>query len=254
MTKLYLAWQDRRNRRWYPIGRMSQSASNPLEYEFEYVRGAEVARNVAPPFAIPVPGFPDLGKNYRAPDVFPAFRYRAMNRGRPDLSEYLESLGLDTEDSDVIEELAVSGGHSVKDSFETFPAIEPDRDGKFKARFIVHGLRLKDHTVVDKVASLNSGDHLNLAIESSNLFGAHAVGVKTEDQRRLGWLPRYLADVLRRDDGWEVKDLEVRVARVNHEAPLSHRLLVELNGRLPPGVDPMSELEMYQPISTSHKT
>ena len=253
MTKLYLAWQDRRNRRWYPIGRMSQSACDPVEYEFAYVRGAEDARKVALPFVIPVPGFPDLGKNYRAIDVFPAFRYRAMNRGRPDLPEYLGSLGLNTEDSDVIEELAVSGGHSVKDSFETFPAIEPDHDGKFKARFIVHGLRLKDHTVVDKVASLNSGDHLNLAIESSNLFGAHAVGVKTEDQRHLGWLPRYLADVLRHDKGQKVEDVEVRVAQVNRKAPLSHRLLVDLTGQLPPGVDPMSKLEMYQPISTSHK-
>ena len=253
MTKLYLAWQDRRNRRWYPIGRMSQSASNPLEYEFEYVRGAEVARNVAPPFAIPVPGFPDLGKNYRAPDVFPAFRYRAMNRGRPDLSEYLESLGLDTEDSDVIEELAVSGGHSVKDSFETFPAIEPDRDGKFKARFIVHGLRSADTETVKRVDSLNSGDRLELSFESNGPSVQHSIRVRTKDDKHVGWLPRYLADVLRRDDGWEVKDLEVRVARVNHEAPLSHRLLVELNGRLPPGVDPMSELEMYQPISTSHK-
>ena len=38
-------------------------------------------------------------------------------------------------------------------------------------------------------------------------------------------------------------DLEVRVAQVNHEAPWSHRLLVVLSGQLPPGVDPMGELE-----------
>ena len=250
MTKLYLAWQDRRNRRWYPIGLMSQSACDPVEYEFAYVRGAEDARKVALPFVIPLPGFPDLGKNYRASDVFPAFRYRAMNRGRPDLSEYLESLGLDTENSDVIEELAVSGGHSIKDGFETFPAIEADPDGRFEARFIVHGLRHTDRTVVDKVASLNTGDHLESAIESGNPFNENAVSVKTADQYRLGWLPRYIADVLRRDDGTVVKDVDVRVVQVNHKAPPSHRLLVELTGHLPPGVDPMGELEQYQPIST----
>ena len=253
MTKLYLAWQDRRNRRWYPIGRMSQSASNPLEYEFEFVRGAEVARNVAPPFAIPVPGFPDLGKNYRAPDVFPAFRYRAMNRGRPDLSEYLESLGLDTEDSDVIEELAVSGGHSVKDRFETFPAIEPDRDGKFKARFIVHGLRPANPETIEHVDSLNPGDRLELSFESNGPSGHHSVRVTTTDQKHLGWLPRHLVDVLRQSDAVNLADIQLRVVQVNHNAPPSHRLLVELSGQLPPGVDPMGELEQYQPISTSHK-
>ena len=249
MTKLYLAWQDRRNRRWYPIGLMSQSACDPVEYEFAYVRGAEDARKVALPFVIPLPGFPDLGKNYRAIDVFPAFRYRAMNRGRPDLPEYLGSLGLNTEDSDVIEELAVSGGHSVKDRFETFPAIEPDHDGNFDARFLVHGLRSAEPETAKHVYSLDPGDRLILAIETSNALGANAACVRTEDQYRLGWLPRYVADVLRREDGSVVKDVDVRVVQVNHEAPLSHRLLVELSCQLPPGVDPMGELEQYQPIS-----
>ena len=149
----------------------------------------------------------------------------------------------------MIEELAVSGGHIAKDRFETFPAIEPDRDGKFDARFIVHGLLNADRKTVDKVASLNRGDHLELTLESRNPFSATAACVTTEDQYRLGWLPRYLADVLLRDDNKVVNRVEVRVVQVNDEAPLSHRLLVKLTGQLPPGVDPMGELEQYQPIS-----
>ena len=249
MKTLYLAWQDRQKRSWYPIGRLIRQDSELVEYEFVYVRGAEDARKFANPLVIPVPGFPDLSKTYRASNVFPTFRSRAMNRGRPDLSEHLESLGFHSRKADVIEELAVSGGHSVKDGYETFPAIELDLDGKFEARSIVHGLRHTDRTVVDKVASLNPGDHLELAIESGNPFNANAVSVKTADQYRLGWLPRYIADVLRRDDGSVVKDVDVRVVQVNHKAPPSHRLLVELTGHLPPGVDPMGELEQYQPIS-----
>ena len=195
------------------------------------------------------PGFPDLSKAYRASNLFPAFRSRAMNRSRPDLPEYLGALGFHSRNPDVIEELAVSGGHSAKDSYETFPAIEPDRAGRFDARFIVHGLRHEDRISAGKVDSLKPGDRLRLLLESSAPYRSTVVKVATEDEYRLGWLPRYLADVFGRVNRWVVNDVAVRVAQVNPEAPLSHRLLVALKGRLPPGGDPVGELEQYQPIS-----
>ena len=249
MKTLYLAWQDRHKRSWYPVGRLTRRESKLTEYEFVYLRGAEDAQKSANPLVIPVPGFPVLTKIYRAHDVFPAFRSRAMNRSRPDLSEHLHSLGFRTSEANVIEELAVSGGHIAKDRLETFPAIEPDRDGKFEARFIVHGLPQADQSVVEKVASLDPRDRLELAFEASNRFSANAVRVKTPDQCVIGWLPRYLADVLRHRDGRKATNVEVRVGQINHKAPLSHRLLVELTGHFPPGFDPMGELEQYQPIS-----
>lgn len=249
MNTLYMAWQDRHKRGWYPIGRMTWQDSKPVEYEFAYVRGAKDAQRFAKSLVVPVPGFPDLAKTYRAYDVFPVFRSRAMNRGRPDLTEHLQNLGLNTQSAGVVEELAVSGGHSAKDRFETFPAIEPDCNGNFKARFIVHGFRNVDPQIVDKVTSLNPGDQLKLAIEFNNSFGADAVSVKTEGNRRLGWLPRYLTDVLRQSDAVNLADLDLHVVQVNHDAPPSHRLLVELSGQLPPGVDPLGQLEQYQPIS-----
>ncbi len=249
MKTLYLAWQDRHKRNWYPVGRLTCRESKTTEYEFVYLRGAEDAQKSANPLMIPVPGFPVLTKTYRAYDVFPAFRSRAMNRSRPDLSEHLNALGLRIREADVIEELAVSGGHIAKDRLETFPAIEPDRDGNFEARFIVHGLPQADQIIVDKVASLNPGDRLELAFEAINPFSANTVCVKTPDQCVIGWLPRYLADVLRHRDGQKSTNVEVHVAQINRQAPLSHRILVELTGKFPPGFDPMSGLEQYQPIS-----
>ena len=250
MTTLYLAWQDRQNRGWYPIGRMTRHDIEPFEYEFEYVRGAEEAREFANPFVIPVPGFPELDKTYHALNVFPAFRYRAMNQGRPDRAEYLESLGLNADTADLMEELAVSGGLGVVDSFEFFPSIEPDLNGRFKARLIVRGLKRTDPAIFERVNLLNPGDRLEMVFASDSPFEEQAVGVRTADQHLLGWLPRFLLDLLRHDEGTKVTNIEVRVAQVNSEAPLSHRLLVELTGQLPPGVDPMGELEQYQPIST----
>ena len=233
------------------MGRLTRNDSEPVEYEFEYIRGAQDAQNSMIPLAIPVPGFPDLDKAYRATEIFPIFRYRAMNKRRPDRPEYLNLFGLDPENTDVLAELAISGGHSVADTFEIFPAIEPDADGRFKTRFIVQGLRPANPETTERVNSLNSGDRLELSFETIAHSVQYSIRVITTDQKHLGWLPRYLADVLRRDAGREVTDIDVRVAQVNHEAPSSHRLLVELIGQLPAGVDPMGELTQYQPISTN---
>lgn len=249
MTTLYLAWQDRQNRSWYPIGRMTRHENETVEYEFEYVRGAEDAQEFANPFVLPVPGFPELDKRYRAPEVFPTFRYRAMNEGRPDRDEYLESLGLDADEADLMDELAVSGGLGVVDSFEVFPSVEPDSEGRFESRAIVRGLRRTDSSIFERIDLLNPGDRLELVLASDGFFDDHAVGVQTVDRQLLGWLPRFLVDVLRHEGRLKATNVEVRVAQINREAPLSHRLLVELSGQLPPGVCPLDELEQYQPIA-----
>ena len=248
MTTLYLAWQDRQNRCWYPIGRMTRHEDDPVAYEFEYVRGAEEAQEFANPFVLPVPGFPKLDKRYRATEVFPTFRYRAMNEGRPDREEYLESLGLDAYEADLMDELAVSGGLGVVDSFEVFPLIEPDSEGRFSTHAIVRGLRRTDSSIFERIDLLNPGDRLELVLVPDGLFDDRAVGVRTEEKRLLGWLPRFLVDLLSHEGGLTANDVEVRVAQINREAPPSHRLLVELSGQLPPGVDPLGHLEQYQPI------
>ena len=253
MTTLYLAWQDPKSRGWYPVGRLTRHDLEPTEYAFEYIRGAELAKECARPFEIPMLGFPELGRTYHASEIFPMFRYRAMNENRPDRAAYLKSLGLDPDHSDVLDELAISGGGSVADSFEVFPAIELDASGRFKTRFVLHGLRFTNPDSIHRAGSLNPEEPLELAFELNNPVTVHGITVKTADQYIIGWLPRYLVDVMHQDNAWKVVDVEAIVAQVNFKAPLSHHVLVDFSGRLPPGVDPMSKLEMYQPISTSHK-
>ena len=250
MPNLYLAWQDDKSRGWFPIGRLTRLETDPPEYEFEYIHGAEELTQRSRSFVIPIPGFPDLAKTYRADIVFPAFRYRAMNPSRPDRPEYLSWLGLSPEHTDLVDELAVSGGHSVADRFEIFPAVKPDPSGRFETRFIMHSLGHTNSDSIKRASSLEAGDRLEVVFELSNPGAVHALGVKTTDQYFIGWLPRYLVDVFHRDNAWIVADVDARVAQVNHKAPHSHRILVELKGKFPPGVDPMGDLEMYQPISS----
>ena len=250
MTKLYIGWLNRLSRDLHPIGCLTRFESDPVEYEFAYVNGAKRVKETAHAFAVPVPGFPKIDKSHRSTNVFPVFRYRAMNPSRPDRPAYLESLGLDAETSDVVDELAVSGGGVMGDFYEFFPAIEPDSDGNFYARFIVHGIQHLPPSATKRLNDLTPNDRLHITPMTNGQNGNRALGVRTDDQLLLGWLPRYLVDVLYDEHGSRATDLELHIVQVNHKAPLDHRLLVELSGRFPPGFDPMGDLEQYQPIAS----
>ena len=246
MTTLYLAWQDQRSRRWFPVGRLVHGEKGLAEYEFTYVDGASQASEIAQFRGIP--GFPELEGHYKSPVLFPAFRNRVMNLRRPDRPEYLRQLGLDDAGWDEVSELSVSGGFSHTDNFEVFPAIEPDTHGGFQTRFILHGLRHTNPDSIQRTESLQVGESLQVAFDLNNPAATHAISVRTSDHYVLGWLPRYLVDGLHQDDAWKVTDVKATVAQVNFEAPLSHRLLIDFSGKLPPGFR-MEDLPQYQPIA-----
>ena len=256
MTTLYLAWQDYASSRWFPVGRLVAHNGNgaadagigadaAVEYEFAYINGAEEARK-AVGFP-PIPGFPDLTRQYRSDRLFPLFQNRVMNPSRPDRAEYLRRLGL-PEDTDAMSELAVSGGQRRTDTFQVFPAIVPSADdGRFTHRCPLHGLRDTGAAAIKRIAALHQGEALNLASESDNP-AALEVKVKTGKGHHIGWLPRYLVDAVHQDDTWRITEAKATVAQVNRDGPLSHRLLIDFSGKLPPGFR-MEDLPQYRPIA-----
>ena len=248
MNTLYLAWQDQRSRGWFPVGRLVCHKAKPAEYEFAYVQGAKQAKQAAG--FLRIPGFPEMDRLYTASEIFPTFRNRVMNLGRPDRPEYLSHLGIDISNWDEVTELSMSGGRSHSDSFEAFPEIVPNGEGHFASRFVLHGLRHTNTDSVQRSESLEVGEPLELAFESNNPITEHAISVKTRDQYVLGWLPHYLVSGMHEDDAWMVTEVETKVAQVNRDSPLSHRLLVDFSGRLPDGFSPMRDLPEYQPIGT----
>ena len=244
MTTLYLAWQDYKSRRWFPVGRLDADENvQPTAYEFAYVNGAEEAQEMAQ--FHPILGFPELAERYYSVELFPLFRNRLMNLSRPDRPAYLQQLGLDADDWNPVSELAAVGPHT--DNFEVFPAIVPDSQGRFAARFVLHGLRHTNTDSIRRTESLAIGETLHLSFELSNPAAVHAITVKTADQYILGWLPRYLVDAVHQDDAWRITEVKATVAQVNLDAPLSHRLLVNFGGKLPPDFS-MENLPRYQPI------
>ena len=247
MTTLYLAWQHPPSRRWFPIGRLVRNESADLEFEFTYVQGAKEAERTVK--FRPVPEFPVLDRRYRAPALFPTFRNRVMNTSREDRAEYLRQLGLDVNGCDELAELSASGGRSTTDSFEFFPAIEPDEEGKFETQLTLHGLRHTNPHAVEAVEKLRAGDELGVSLELTNRVTTYGLLVHSRDYYTLGWLPRYFAEVVQGCCIWPGLDAKVTVASVNHSAPLSHRLRVNVGGRLRPGISPMRDLPQYQPVA-----
>ncbi len=248
MDALYLAWQDSQSRRWFPVGKLvvhRDSEPGGDEYEFAYIGGVQDAQGTAN--FRPIVGFPNLTKRYRSVGLFPLFQNRVMNARRPDRPEYLRRLGLD-DNADAVEELAVSSGLKHTDNFEVFPPLMAGNDGRFTYRCMVHGLRHRKAEAVRRIESLEPGEALKLSAQTDNSEAKLAIKVSAEDGHHLGWLPRYLVDDLQQDDGtWIVTDPQATVAQVNLGAPLSHRLLIDFSGKLPPGFS-MEDLPQYQPI------
>lgn len=245
MTTLYLAWQHPPTRRWFPVGRLVHHQS-PDVFEFAYVQGVTEADTLAG--FRPIPEFPRLEQRYRASELFPTFCNRVMNASRIDCGLYLNHLGRDERSCDQLAELSVSGGRSYSDGFETFPAIEPDAEGRFRARVMLHGLRHTNQIAIGAIETLRAGDELRVAVELNNPVTTHAILVYTQEYSVLGWLPKYVAEAIDRSCEWTISDARVAVAQVNRNAPPSNRLLVDFSGRLPSGVNPMHDLAQFQPV------
>jgi len=246
MTTLYLAWQDHKSRQWFPVGQLDADQSvQPTTYEFSYISGVEDARKAAHFF--PIVGFPELQERYHSDDLFPLFRNRIMNASRPDRPEYLRRLSLD-ENADEVTELAMSSGLKHTDNFLVFPPLIAGREGRFTYRCMVHGLRHRERQTILRTESLQPGEALNLSPQTDRPSATLAIMVSTEDGLHIGWLPRYLVDDLQQDGDWIVADAKAVVVQVNLDAPLSHRLLINISGKLPPGFR-MEDLPQYQPIA-----
>ena len=236
VKSLFLAWQAP-NRLWFPVGRLDADNARHL-FVFEYTWGALKAQRDSG--FEPLVAFPDFRRRYESSELFPLFKNRVLDPHRKDFLAYLRSLDLDSEHSDPLEILAISGGERQTDSFEVFPKIEKCPDNSFACRFFLHGLRHVSAEARQRALALRAQEPLQVSIEMNNPTNEFAIQLATRDYQFLGWTPRYLVPDLLRAIA-EHPRVQAKVIRVNDPGtPLSRRVLIELSGCLPSGFEPMS--------------
>lgn len=249
MKTLFLAWQNPKTRRWFPVGRLIREGGL---YRFGYVEGAATAAREGE--FEPLPSFPDLHQIYESEQLFPLFANRILSPKRPEYKEFLSWLGLTPDRAaDPIELLARSGGMRVTDYLEIFSPPEADAAGIYRVQFFVHGLRYMPPGAVARTNELEAGERLLLTHDFQNPKDGRALLLRTCEKRQkdmylVGYCPRYLfVDIFNS----MVKDSsfpEITVERVNPPpAPIGFRLLCRAVLRVTDGVKPFSSAT-FQPL------
>lgn len=109
-------------------------------------------------------------------------------------------------------------------------------DGTTRCRFLVHGVR---HVTGGTLPNLTQGQPLRLHDDPTNPYNVDAVQVCDTGGNPLGYVPDLLLEHLA-----EMRATALVKATVEHvngpEAPPHLRLLVRLEGRVPPEYEPMS--------------
>lgn len=243
MKTLFLAWQDPNTRRWFPIGRLNYDGE---EYQFVYVKGALEARNQCSFNGLY--SFPDFNKVYKSPIIFPLFSNRIMRRSRPDYKNYIEGLNIAENKDEPINILARTGGKKATDTLEVFPYPIKDENGLYEINFFARGLRYLPSPSVDRILKLQEDELLYLEPEPENVHDSNALILRTEDNYKVGYCPRYLNSDFLLLIKENPNHVQVRVDRVNPApTPLQQRLLCNLTAKWQSGFSPFSGNE-YQPI------
>ena len=104
-------------------------------------------------------------------------------------------------------------------------------DGTFSCRFFLHGRRHVTEQARLRTDRLEQSEELNLSLDENNPVDRPAIEIRTRDNVRIGWTPRYLVKDLAVVMKNAPDALHARVARLNPvPAPFTQRLLIELRG------------------------
>lgn len=242
MKTLYLAWQDPKERSWFPMGRLSFDGD---VYRFVYTKGALKSPNF-----IPFGRMLNLRAAYASRELFPLFANRLLTKTRPEYKAFLGWLNLQNSEDDPLVLLGRSGGVRVTDSLTVFPYPEKSSDGIYDIHFFSHGLRYLPDYAVQVVEKLCPGSRLFLMPDPQNPHDAYTLALRTDDPVTIvGYCPRYFTeDFLFLLESGTPDTPKVLVERVNSDAPIQLRLLCNLRAYWPEGFVPCSS-EDYEVLA-----
>ncbi|MGH7833049.1 MAG: HIRAN domain-containing protein [Candidatus Binatia bacterium] len=240
MKVLYLAWQEPESRQWLPVGKLSAEDGF---YRFVYTKGAKFSKNF-----IPLGFMQDLHGVYKSHDLFPLFANRLISKKRPEYKDFLRWLDLREDEADPLVLLARTEGVRGTDSLTVFPCPERGPGGKYVVHFFSHGLRYLPDEARLRISKLRPGDRLYLMPDPQNPSDGCALALRTDDPATIvGYCPRYIASDFLEILGNDPDTVEVRVKRVNADAPIQLRLLCTLTADWPENFKPCST-EYYEEL------
>jgi len=241
MTTLYIAWQDLKDRRWYPVGRLSFDGE---AYRFVYTKGAQRSPNF-----IPFGRMLDLETPYESKELFPLFANRLLGKTRPEYHAFLRWLNLSHNEDHPLVLLALTGGGRETDSLEVFPCPEKASDGTYTLHFFSHGIRYLPEQALQHLNHLCVEERLFLLPDPQNPYDAHAVALRTVSPALIvGYCPRYLSRDFLRLLSQGCETTKVTVVKVNGDAPIQLRLLCKITANWPENFQPCAD-EDYEALA-----
>nr|WP_317405005.1 HIRAN domain-containing protein [uncultured Helicobacter sp.] len=219
--ELIVAWQSPLTREWIPIGRLSKKDDL---FCFVYTQGVKVAKKKG---FLPFRHMTEFTKEYTSEQIFPTFANKILPKSRPEYRNYKQWLGLNSDN--VLDELAMNNGIKATDNIELY-AI-PQKKEFYEVEFFAHGFRHLSVYVEERLKELKEKDTLYLAQDLQNKSDDYALLIRAESPAELiGYVPRiYTKDIttLLKSD----QKAELKVKKINIEAPLQFRLLCEFRAK-----------------------
>ena len=217
---LLLIWKDPETRRNYTVGKLTRGDC----FTFQYYGEAENAEEAGWKLLGAFPTY----REYRSNTMFPVFSSRLPDKKRRDIQNILEKYGL--MEYDEFELLRRSGARLPIDTYEFIDPISPD-DKEVTREFYITGIRYHSACQGSDCGALPGvkvGDILLLEEEPENAYDPMAIRVLTQEQKVLGYVPRYYnkASLARQHDGmgYSCKITEVNANMRNCSECLKARL------------------------------
>lgn len=220
VNSVYVVWQDLHTRMWHPVAKLTELSDGT--YEFKYTNGAKEKRFVS------FPRMTELNEIYKSNTLFPFFKNRLISKNRPEFKMMIEWSDIKDEEFNPIEFLGVSGGERKTDDFRIV-TIPENKNGYYKVKFFVSGVKYLSEKSKEKVNSLKCGDLLHYKFDVNNKMDSDAIMlITTDDGDEVGYYPKYLnKDFHKIVDDYK-KEMKIKVIKINSLAPEQYRLLCEV--------------------------
>ena len=237
MTSLYVFWQNPQTRSWSPVGILQRKAGG---YEFTYTEGARRADCF-----IPFGRLSDLNKRYRSSELFPFFANRILSPKRPEYQHLIHWIAAEQLACDPLVVLSRTGGKRETDSLVLYSKPELNEQNELDLLFLCDGIEDLPKAASARIAALDPDEPLFPMFDILNPYDPNALAIRTSDPRHLiGYVPRFFAKELKTCiQSARADKVRLRVARLNHEAPLQFRLLCRFTSPWPKNFRPWEEPE-----------